>query len=411
MNATTKDAPELEIYNALRHVQSLTCFALTSTENNRIAYTLSMTYAQLVRFFKAVPYDENADLLLQRETQQSRVNAICDYAKVDYAALPACGAIVEAIEVEDTALPNIVKLTLPAKSFRYLFDGQGRLGGINKLLMTQPEFSNNDIVVKAYLTQGLARDNQLFSDWNGASVRPNKSICQSMDSRSLINTFTKEILQSQSMQAINQRIDYTKASVTMSQSPKLWSLNQFNTVVQTILGVTPKSAEVLLADDDKRAFWTGFIVKYFDRLAGMDQIYAAISTDEGVIEAKAETVIGTSVWLKSMAVTGRVIALHLMQNTPAGESADWSFLSQLDEVDFSKGNPEWIGRCMDFRGRFQDKSFNHKAMAAYLLAQMNIVLPEELEVIEDEVLIVKSEQRKAEREAKQTQPSLELEVA
>jgi len=42
---------------------------------------------------------------------------------------------------------------------------------------------------------------------------------------------------------------------------------------------------------------------------------------------------------------------------------------------------------------------------------MNIVLPEELEVIEDEVLIVKSEQRKAEREAKQTQPSLELEVA
>ena len=203
------------------------------------------------------------------------------------------------------------------------------------------------------------------------------------------------------MCVVNTRIDYTKASVTMSQNPKLWSLNQFNTVIQTILGVTPKSAEKLLVDEEKRQFWSGFITKYFNELLNVPVVLSAVSTEDGVIAAKKSTVIGTAVWLKGMAVTGRAIAMHLMQNTSPGTKVDWSFMSALDAVDFSKSNPEWIGRCMDFRERFQDKGFNHKAMAAYLLPLLGIPLSEELELIEDEVLVIKSEQRKAEREAKQ----------
>jgi DGQHR domain-containing protein len=397
----------LAIYNQLRHHEALECYAILGQENNRQVVTFNLSYTELVEFFKPVPYDENSDLLLQRETQKSRVNAICDYTKVDYAALPSCGAILEDFTIEETSLPSIVKLTIPAGAFRYLFDGQGRRGGIEKLLNTHPEFSSNDITIKGFKTEGVTRDNQLFSDFNGASSKPNKSICQSMDSRTLINTFTKEILKSDSMHLINKRVDYTKASVTLSQSPKLWSLNQFNAVVQTILGVTPKSAEKLLVDESKRQFWTGFVVKYFNELLNAPAIESAIATDNGVVVAKTETVIGTAVWIKGMAVVGRVIAMHLMQNTEPGTKADWSFMSALDAVDFTKSNTEWIGRCMDFRGRFQDKGFNHKAMAAYLLAQLGLALPEELEVIEDEVLVAKSEQRKAEREAKQAQTKLE----
>ena len=392
----------LSIYNELRHKNTFTLYALKSVDNNREVYTFNVSYSDFINMFKQVPYDADSDLLLQRETQKSRINAIYDYIKVDYAALPACGAILESFIVSETPVANVVKITIPPASFRYLFDGQGRRAAIEKLLTTNPEFNNHNITIKGYETKGVNKDNQLFSDWNGSSVKPNKSICQSMDSRALINTFTKQILKSESMYIFNKRIDYTKASVTMSQNPKLWSLNQFNTVVQTILGVTPKSAEKLLADEDKQQFWTSFIVKYFNEMLNVPAIESAISTEEGVKAAKENTVIGTSVWLKGMAVTGRAIAMHLMQNTEPGTKVDWSFISALDSVDFSKNNLEWVGRCMDFRGRFQDKGFNHKAMAAYLLPLLGIPLSEELELVEDEVLVVKSEQRKAEREAKQS---------
>ena len=79
---------ELSIYNELRHEKPLTFYALVGIENNRQVHTFNITYAEIIEFFKPVPYDENSDLLLQRETQKSRINDICDYTKVDYAVNP-----------------------------------------------------------------------------------------------------------------------------------------------------------------------------------------------------------------------------------------------------------------------------------------------------------------------------------
>lgn len=393
----------LAIYDSLRHQENFTGFAIQGKENNRTSFTLQMTYAEFVEYFKAVPYDPNADLLLQRETQGSRISAIYQYAKMDYAALPSCGAIVENLAVEPLSFQNLVKLTIPATSFRYLFDGQGRLAGIKRLLEKEQGFKDNTVSIKVYLTEGVEKDNQLFSDWNGSQNKPNASICMSMDSRKIINTFAKRILKSPNMSVFNSRIDYTKASVTLSSSPKLWSLNQFTTFVQLVLGVTAKSAETLLSDEEKQESWQGFIVKYINELQKLEAFGEGVRSDECVAQLKENSVIGTAVWLKAMAITGKIIALHLMQNTPSGQQADWSCLQTLNDVDFSKTNREWIGRCMDYRGRFQDKGFNHKAMAAYLLAHMGIELPEELEIIEDEVLLAKAENRKKQREEEKQQ--------
>lgn len=397
----------LAIYNELRHTNAFSFYAIVGVENDREVYTFNATYAELVDCFKPVPYDPNSDLLLQRETQVSRINSICDYSQVSYAAFPACGAILEQFSVETTVVPNVVRLTIPASAFRYLFDGQGRRGGIEKLLKLKPKFSNNSITIKGYKTEGVERDNQLFSDFNAAGLKPNQSIVQSMDSRTLINTFTKGILKDSAMTTINKRIDYTKASVTQSKSPKLWSLNQFNTVVQIILGVTAKSAEKLLKDEEKQAYWRGYIIKFFNQMAKTEAIQRALSSDEGAQQAKESTIIGTAVWLKGMAVAGKSIALHLLENTEPGTAADWSFMEKLSELDLSRDNDEWIGRCMDFRGGMQDKSFNHKAMAAFTLRTLGIPLPEELEVAEDDVLVAKSEQRKARRAAQQAQQQAE----
>lgn len=402
------------IYKGLRGEETLTVFALEGKENNQSVYTFDLTYAELVKHFKAVEYNPDSELLIQRETQASRINAICDYLPKEYATLPNCGAILEAFNIEKTAISNIVKLVLPASAFRYLFDGQGRLGAIKKLLANDDafqQFSSNTITIKAYKTQGVKLDNTKFAEWNGQTSKPNKSICQHMDARVLINTFAKSIIDDEAMSLLKSRIDNTKASVTQSQQSKLWSLSQFITAIQNIMGVTAKSAEKLLQEEQKQQFWRAFIIKFITNLFDVTAINSAVSSDKGALKAKQNTVIGTAVFLKGISIAAKLIALHLMQTTSEGGKVDWSFMRKLEAINFNKDNPEWIGRCLDFRGKLQDKPFNHKAIAAYILRTLDIELPVELEEVEDQVLICKAEQRKAEREAKKQEQSKDTEGA
>mgnify|MGYP007079440437 FL=1 len=71
-----------------------------------------------------------------------------------------------------------------------------------------------------------------------------------------------------------------------------------------------------------------------------------------------------------------------------------------------------MGRCMNYRGGFEDKKFNHLAVAQYLLTAMGIPLPEDLEEIEEQVLLQKAAQLKSKREEtkKESQAELELDI-
>jgi hypothetical protein len=173
-------------------------------------------------------------------------------------------------------------------------------------------FADKSLTIKFVKTEGLKYDNQLFSDWNSCSVRPNQSICRAMDSRLVINRFTKDIISNSKI--VSELIDFNKASVTASsKSNKLWTLNQFTTFVQTIAGVTAKSAETLLSDSQSQKQTAGFINKYLEVLATHPQLKAIFNGSMGSTLAREQTIVGTSVWLKSLALTGRFVYLHLLQ--------------------------------------------------------------------------------------------------
>lgn len=392
------------IYDQLRSDKDFSFTAIVGQEGLCTTYTANVPLGILVQAFKPVPFNPNSKLLIQRETQKGRISKIDTYLEYDYASFPSAGAIVESLSVKKVN-EFISTITLNASSFRYIFDGQGRLGGVASRLLKSPSLATHTLTVKFYTTLGFSLDNQRFSDWNGAQSKPNRSICQSMDSRVLLNTYVKRVIEN--LPAIVSRVDYTKASIpAKSGSNKLWSLNQINSFVQLLVGVTEKTAETLLEDEKDKIKWQGFITKYFEMLSkSSEQFKQALQSDENALKARQETIIGTSVWLKSMGLTGRVIALYLIEK---GGKADWSFMSALSEIDFSRSNKEWLGRCMDFRGVLQDRAFNHKAMTVYILDTLGIPLPTELESIEEEVMIAKASVLKAKRE-QDKQQTLNLE--
>jgi DGQHR domain-containing protein len=395
------------LYGQLLSTKDFQFLALAGKENARTTYTINVPFSTLVQAFKLVPHDADSKLLIQREAHATRIKGISNYLEDDMACLPATGAIVEdisAVHVQE----NMYMITIAASSWRYFFDGQGRFGGIDTFLKKHPDRGDNTLTIKLVKTEGIEKDNQLFSDWNGSSLKPNQSICKAMDSRTLINRYTKKIIDN--VPQLSGRIDFTKASVTSSsKSDKLWTLNQFVTFVQMITGTTVRSAETLLEDEAKQARSAGFIKKYFEMLNTHPQLHDVFSGTITATNTRKKTVVGTSVWLKGLALTGKVIQLYLIDQ--GNKKADWSFMDNIKFVDFSKENPEWLGRLLTYRGKFEDKSFNHKAVAVYLLRTMGIPIPSELEETEEVVMLERAAGLKAQREEKrEEQNTLDLTI-
>ncbi|MFT5852637.1 MAG: DGQHR domain-containing protein [Colwellia sp.] len=383
------------LYSQLRVENNFTFLALAGKEGLRTTYIVSVDFFNVIELFKPVPHNPDSKLLVQRETHKSRVSAVSTYLTDNYASLPSTGAIVETIHTEHV-IENIYRITIPKEAFRYFFDGQARLGGISQLLSKDISYGNNTLTVKFVKTEGLEKDNQLFNDWNSASIRPNPSICKAMDSRAIINRFTKKIINESHI--IVDLIDFNKASVTASsKSNKIWTLNQFTTFVQTIAGVTAKSAENIL-DDKAQKQTAGFIHKYLEVLSEHPQLKPIFNRTVSPTSTRNTSIVGTSVWLKSIALTGRFVCLHLLLSTD--KKADWSFMKSLHDIDFSRENKEWEGRCINYRGGLEDKTFNHKAVASYLLNTMGLELPESLDDAEEVVLITRASNIRARRVAK-----------
>jgi DGQHR domain-containing protein len=418
------DNDDLEILHALyrqmRGTETFEIYAFGGKEGDRFTYVAKTPYSVLSKQFSLVPQNVSLpkNLMLQRNLVQSRSTNIQQYiVNNENFIFPEVISICEIIDAEPVAgIPNLFKLTIPTWAFRYLVDGQGRLMGITKAQAIKAELDDQTVDIKFVLSEGVIRDAQVFSDINMTPVSPNKSQCAAMDNRQAVNRFAKRAVDS--VAQLTPLIDYTKNSVTSSStSQKLWTLNQMVAFVLILTGTTAKSSEKELGAEDKQVYWTGFIAKYFLMLQTNDRFKSAITRELTAQEVRAESIIGTSVFLKSIALMGKILIMHFINKGDA--QADWSIMKDWGSVDLSTNNVEWIGRCKNFRGGFEDKSFNHKAMASYFLTQMGVEMPEDLETIEEEVLMNRAQIMKSKREADkalkannfETLPLLEKEVA
>lgn len=387
MTSTNLQALEMvQYYSLMKGTEDVNITALQGNEGDRVTFVAKITFADLSKHFNLVPtQDAPQGVMLQRELASSRGKGIARYIKGNNDFIfPELISIVEALDVKETAISDVVQLTLSANSFRYLVDGQGRLFGIKDVMDSLPGYANMSVDIKFVVSRGVEADAQIFTDVNKTPVSPNASQCIAMDNRQTLSKFAKEAVMSN--EYLGKRIDFSKASVTgNAQSETVWTLNQFSKFIQILTGTTAKTAETLFDDKAQREYWVGFINKFFNRLRVNPFISAAL--DNGCGQWTENSIVTTSVFLKSLGLFGKVILMNFATRTD--EAPNWSFINKLANVDFSTAEKEWTGRCLNYRSRFEDKSFNHKAMASYLCMLTELDVPEELETVEEEVLLAR----------------------
>ena len=382
MQLSMEDQIELSsLYNALRVESDVVLYVSAGREGDRMTYVGKLSMADVVEHFPQVPQDMNisSHIMIQRDLDRSRAKGISDYIdghKSDF-IFPSLMAIVETFKTEHV-IENIYKLTIPGKSFRYLVDGQGRRGGAEMLIEDAPEgidFAEQSFDIKLIESKGINADNQVCVDVNTTPKSFNQSQKAAMDTRKVISLFSKEVVMRQDK--LLNVIDFKRASVTSSStSPALWTLNQIGHFIKRMTGVSDKSCQVLLADPAKRDYLRGFIVKWFDVISNNVAFADALSGFTPAPDVRKNTIIGSAVFLKSLALVAKVVKIQL--ESAGGGVADWSIMSKVSQLDFSHDNPEWIIRCKNLRGGYEDKSWNHQATAAYILSELGIPMPQEL---------------------------------
>jgi DGQHR domain-containing protein len=400
-----------ELYSKMTGDSDLITYVKGGWEGDRYTYCGKLTFAELTTHYVPVPQTAELPpyLRLQRDLVKSRSVGIRQYVleNVDH-IFPEVISISEHIEAEPIGPEGcgLYKIRIPKESFRYLVDGQGRLVGIGGALMMDGTLCKNSIDIKFVLSESVARDSQVFADVNSTPIAPNKSQIAAMDGRLVINQFSKNVVSS--ISGLSTLIDYSKASVTASSSSNaLWTLNQFVSFVMITTGSTQKSFQKQMKEVSQQDYFLGFIAKYFEYLQSNRQFSDAFSGKVSAVDSRKQTIVGTSVFLKSLAVMGKV----LLMNFAHANKADWNLMCEWDSIDLTIDNEEWIGRCKNFRGGFEDRSYNHKALASYFLLKMGVQIPEELEVIEEEVLINRAGIKKAQREARKQLESINVEPA
>lgn len=384
----------LGMYQELKSDSDLQLTCLEGKEGGRVTYSAKVPVEQLLRHFSLVPQlaHKGAAIRIQRELTKARENNIANYIKEnDLYLFPQLVAITEDFDVKPTAIENVVTLTIKADCFRYLTDGQGRYRGF-ELSIDSVDLSKDFVDVKIVKSLGIDEDMQVFCDLNSSISKPNKSIVSAMDNRSALNTIVKNSINR--IEWLSPLVDFTKASVTnkgeLVDGDCIYTLNQMIEFYKTLTGTTTKSADKLLIDQNKRTIWIEFVSTFFGYLRVNKQFNGLFGDIETLNRTKKETILCTAVCLKALGYVAKTLAIYRLHGY------EWSALVQnVDQLDFSIDNPEYLGRCLNLRCRFEDKAFNRKAVAALLLTQMGLDLPDELKKVEQELAAMRKQGEKS----------------
>ena len=365
----------VKCYQALRGQEPFSLTAIKGEQGNRTVYTAQISFETLAKQFSLVPTGVLPPYLkLQRELAESRSNKIKRYVleNEDY-IFPEIIAVVENLSVVEV-ITGVVQLSVPAEAFRYLVDGQGRLGAIQALVNENPAYNCHTIDIKFVLSSGVAADAQLFADINSTQAGTNSSQYVATDSRESINNFIKVFVSQSPL--LGDKITFERSSVTTSSSLKeVWSANQLRSFVLLATGLSPALAKSEFKSEERCSYWSGYFNAFFREIASRHaDIDAVLSCSQDINQFRKESVIPTSVWLKSFGVVSKILMMHAIETK--APNIDWSILDGITNIDFSVKNPEWIGRCLSMQGKFEDRSYNHLAVAAYLLKGARISLPD-----------------------------------
>jgi DNA sulfur modification protein DndB len=245
----------------------------------------------------------------------------------------------------DDPTSRIGQITIPSDTRIIINDGQHRRAAIIEAIKQNPDLAYETISVVFYIDTGLERSQQMFSDLNRYASKPSGSLNILYDNRDQFGKMVLEIIED--IPIFKDNIDYEKTSIS-NRSRKLFTLSSIYRANKSLLG------QISVHDND----WKYVATEFWNEVTMNMKPWQKFLHGEPPYKLRKETIAVHDLSLQSIAILGS----YLMVNFPD----EWkNKLVSINEVDWSRSNPEWSGRAL-FSGRLR-KSYSNVVMTSNLL--------------------------------------------
>lgn len=215
---------------------------------------------------------------------------------------------------------------------------------------------NECITAVMFMSRGLDHEQQVFSDINRSTVKPNKSLNILFDNRDQLGLLTKLVVREVEM--FTSKTEKTKTSIS-SKGDNLFTVASIYEALQIMFGKYPED----IGDMDE--------VNAIDMFNGICQNMPDWKKDAA--DLRENTVHAHSVGFMALAR----VAIDL--------DGDYRKLKGLKKIDWSRSNPEWSGRCI-IDGRMTKNGSSILLTSAYIKTMLDIPLTALEEIAETDMI-------------------------
>lgn len=318
-------------------------------------YTAMVSLGNVSQLFKFVDESLSAENRCQRKINQSRIPQICNYIvrnREDYIFSSITVSINGEIEFKPVSdeYKDVGILIISNNARIIINDGQHRIAAIKEAIKCIPELENEKISVVFYPDKGLKRSQQMFSDLNRYSCHPTKSINVLYDSRDLKSRIAKSVVQK--VDVFNGLTDTEKSKLS-KRAKALFTLSAISSATEELL------SDYIGTESEKE----NLAVEYWTKVS--EHIPQWTDVRDG--KCKASDI--RDHYLCSMSVAMYAIG-HGGRSLLKTHPNDWiGLISNLDNVDWSKNNPEWNGIIL-VEGKISTNRAAQKRISNYIEAIM-----------------------------------------
>lgn len=352
------------------------------TQANLDVFSAMVSLKELKTLFILDDQELPVELRQQRELNEKRAAEIGKYV-LDNRDEYVTGALTATYDENAEFIPldspfvdgGVGVLKIPATSQIVFADGQHRRTGLLHALEEDPSLLNESLPVTLYRASDLARKQQIFSDINKTPVKPASSLSVTFDHRSELNKFTKEVLAM--VPNFKNKVDMQSSSVG-AKSSKAWPLVSVKKAFIYFIGLSEKQFAQEVVEDAVRERIKQLLVTFINHLSNLEHFEAMLENKINMVELRTDFITSHAVFLEAVFMWGNQLLTHM---NDSGEE-NWGVMNSLQTISLSKSSANWLGRCVDFRGRMNKSSFGVKSTAAQLCNLTGIKRSADLEKAE-----------------------------
>ena len=371
--------------------------AIRGIQAGREFYVAMCPLKIIPKLFVFTEFDLPPELRAQRTLRASRIPALKNYIlnnPKDYIFSSLTASVDGSMKFEPAPSlgegGKLGRLYVSMESRLLINDGQHRRQAIEEALKENPDLAHEMISVVFFEDKGLIRSQQMFSDLNKNAVKPTKSLSILYDHRDEFAKFVVAI--SSELEIFSGRVELEKTAIS-NRSIKFFTLNGIADATRKFLGI--KGRKISVDEQNKvKEFWN-------EMTKNIPEWQLLVQKRVTASELRKEYVHSHTNLLNALGIVGNV----LQNEYPS----DWKQkLASLQNIDWSRSNPEWEGKLL-LRGRMLKTKLGIELAANTILKKCGIHLSDErlnyenVEYVREKIVTLAKDDNTAEIKSKELQ--------